>query len=263
MCTSVSLAAAVNNDSVLQSNLLRSPDLSCFQSTHYQRGFASAAMAYNPILDAAISPVVVFLHQDVFLPRGCFNQLISSLCWLETHAPNWGVLGLYGCTHSNERHGFLYSTGLQRFVGAPIKHPQRVRTLDEVMLVVNTRHNLRFDESLPGFHLYGTDICLQAERQGLENYVIPAFAIHNSNGYTRLPWDYWRTYLDLRRKWKPFLPVHTPCAEITKHALPLLNKILRDHINVVLNRTKPAGRRATDPVALYHSLSLSSCLKSL
>lgn len=125
--------------------------------------------------------------------------------------------------------------------------------MDEVVLVVRRSSGLQFDEALPGFHLYGTDICLQARKQGLKCYVVSDFCLHNSNGLSVLPSAYTRAFLYMRRKWRGYLPIKTPCMSITRWGIPLLQHDLAVWIKVVFRRY-PVGRRCADPSVLYRRL---------
>lgn len=164
--------------------------------------------------------------------------------------PNWGVVGIYGITNSGLGVGYAYSTGLKRFVGAPLNHPIEVRTLDEIILIIRRSSGLRFDERLPGFHLYGTDICLQAEKKGMRNYVIPCFALHNSNGIKFLPLDFWKAYLYLRRKWWHYLPIKTSCTYITKSCTPIFRNYIGRGWSTVKGKNT-VGTRVENPERFY------------
>ena len=88
-------------------------------------------------------------------------------------------------------------------------------SLDEVVLIFRKSSGLMFDEYLPGYHLYGADICAEARRQGRKSYAISAFCIHNTNIGGILPLEFWKCYLFMRRKWMNSLPIHTPCTRIS------------------------------------------------
>ncbi len=151
--------------------------------------------------------------------------------------------------------GYCYSTGLRRTLGAPFAAPLPARTLDEFVLVVRKSSGLRFDERLPGFHLYGTDICLQAEAHHLGSYILSAFCIHNANGIDRLPYAFWQSYLYLRRKWWQRLPVATCCTTLTKGCLPIVRRLASEMENSF--RPHATGHRSTNVAALYDQLSHS------
>lgn len=251
------VVSAVNNDEVLQSSLLRSPALASAAAVLLKRGYASAAKAYNSALAESTTDVVVFVHQDVFLPAGWDAQLRHALTELSRTDPEWAVAGAWGVHPSGKRSGHLFCVGLGQELGAFFKSGEPVRTLDEVLLILRKSSGVRFDETIPGYHFYGTDLCLEAERLGKRCYAIAAFCIHNTNGYSLLPWDFWKTYFLLRRKWWNRLPVTTPCTKITKFCWPMIRWNLGKWKNILLGRDHP-GKRLGDPVALYGALRARS-----
>jgi len=248
-----SVIAAVNNQEVLDSCLLQSPEVAQATDLIWQRGYASAAQAYNAAIDKATTDLLVFAHQDVFLPAGWTSQLQKSLHWFAQHDPQWAVAGIWGVQRSGARFGNVYCTGLGQRLGADFAPPVEVRTVDELLFVVRKSSGVRFDENIPGYHMYGTDICLEAQRRGLKTYAISAFCIHNTNGYGMLPWQFWKAYLRMRRKWKPVLPVITPCTEITPWCGPMIRWNAVQAANLMLKRHK-IGKRTADPAALYREL---------
>lgn len=247
------VVSAVNNEQVLKSCLLSSPDISQAAEVLLQTGHPSAAQAYNAALAKATTDIVVFVHQDVFLPAGWINQVQKSLQWLAHNDPNWAVAGVWGVKRDGSYAGDVYCTGLGARLGGDFLLPIEVRTVDELLFIVRKSSGVRFDEALPGYHMYGTDICLEAQRRGLKCYAISAFCIHNTNGYTMLPWQFWKCYLMLRRKWSRVLPVITPCIEITRFCKPGMRWIAVRSVNLLLNRHK-VGKRLADPAKLYREL---------
>jgi hypothetical protein len=251
--STVEIISAVNDDLVLTSCLLMSPDLARCGPVVAQRGWKSASLAYNAAIDQSTAEVMVFVHQDVFLPAGWLDKLNAALAELARRDPEWGVLGLYGMTDSGRRKGWVYSEGLGAVLGTEFMGVEPVRTLDEVLLVIRRSSGLRFDAELPGFHMYATDLCLTAERQGLQNYVIPAFAVHNSNGIGRLGKDFWDACEYIRRKWHAVLPVKSPCTTVMASRWRENYQRFRRWIDFGLRR-KPVRRRAADGKTLYAHL---------
>jgi hypothetical protein len=245
-----SIICAVNNQSVLRSCLLKSPDIQSATEVILQTGYSSAAAAYNSAIQKADTDLLVFVHQDVYLPPGWADYVQRALEWLSTRDPNWGVLGVWGVTESNDRAGHLYWTGAQGAPWKPFDGVKEVTSLDEVVLILRKSSGLRFDERLPGFHLYGSDICLEACRRGMKCYAVPAFCIHNTNEHNFLPFEFWKCCLFIRRKWRLALPITTPCMTITFWCWPMIRWILVRAVNLALGRDKPAHRVA-DPSDLY------------
>jgi hypothetical protein len=248
------LVVATNDERVLQTTLLKSPDLDDRCEVIGKRGFASAPRAYNAGIAEATHELLIFVHQDVYLPTGWMANLRRALEKLASLDPDWGVLGVYGVAKDGRKAGHVYSTGLGRVLGKPFTQPLEAVSLDELLLVTRRSANLWFDEGLPGFHLYGADICLQAAGRGLKSYIIPAFCVHNSNSIPYLPKAYWRSYFYMRRKWRAHLPFETTCTRITKGYGPVLDSLwtaLRHSIVPVKVRS-----RSPDPELLYRSLGL-------
>lgn len=223
----LTFVVAVNNRDVLKNNLLASPCLRkpyCHQLL-IQEGFSSAAKAYNNAIDRSQNDLMVFVHQDIILPEQWLNQLEDALQSLEEKDPTWGVLGSYGETQSQGGRGYVYQSG-PGIIGVPLEHPAPVQTLDEIVLILRKSSQLRFDESMPHFHLYGTDICLRAAQSGRTNYAIPAFCIHNSSQGSILPKEFYECYWRVRRAWSSHLPIQASCIRITKMNLAMCKRRL-------------------------------------
>lgn len=229
--------ATYGSREILANNLLASP---CFENGHphqilIEQDSGSAAEAYNRAIDEASNDLIVFVHNDVILPRGWTEQLQSALEHLEAVDPEWGVLGCFGVTSIGEHRGYLFSPG-PGILGAPFQTPQPVRVLDEIVLILRKSSGLRFDATLPSFHLYGTDICLRADAAGRKSYVVPAFCIHNANHYLVLPRDFYTSCRHIRRVWRHALPIQTPCITITRWNGPLYVRRLKEVRLRVLQR---------------------------
>lgn len=246
-----SLIVASNNDRTLRNNLLASPVIGDQCQVIAKHGFASAGKAYNAGISEAAHELLVFAHQDVILPPGWTSDLDRALAALAETDPDWGVLGVAGVesTPRWEFRGYCYSTGLRTILGQPFSKPVDVISLDEIVLVLRRSSGLKFDEQLPGFHLYGTDICLEAKRRGMRSYAASAFCIHNTNGIQFFPQDFWRGYFYLRDKWSSELPVRTCCTTITKWCGPAMDRIARDTAHRLFWSRK-VGKRWEDVGAL-------------
>jgi hypothetical protein len=238
---------AVNNRGVLENNFPSSP---CFRYPHaheilIREGFTSAAKAYNDAIDQSHNDFIVFAHQDVIFPEQWLNQLESALEYLEDQDPMWGVLECYGETPGHEGRGCVYQSGLG-IVGATFEHPTPIQTLDEIVLILRKSSHLRFDDNLPHFHLYGTDICLRAERLGRRNYAIPAFCIQNTNQGFILPKEFYECYWHVKRAWKSHLPIQASCIRITKLNLAMCKRRLHEIYFRYIRQRKIEGIRVQD-----------------
>ena len=111
-------------------------------------------------------------------------------------------------------------------MGKTFDSPVEVRILDEIVLILRRSSGLRFDSNLPNFHLYGADVCLRAEAAGKNNYVIPAFCIHNTNYGLILPSEFYDCCRHIRKVWKDSLPIQTPCIRITTSNIDIYRRRL-------------------------------------
>jgi glycosyltransferase involved in cell wall biosynthesis len=251
----ITFVAAVNDQDVLQRNLLASP---CLHVAHghqllLQKGFSSAALAYNAAIEQATGDLVIFVHQDMYLPEGWLEQVQHSIARLSVTDPDWGVLGCWGAKADGEHCGHVYSSGLG-ILGGPFDEPTPVQTLDEIVLIVRAASGLVFDEALPHFHFYGTDICLRAAARGLTCYVIPAFCIHNTRQLLQLPPEFYTCYQHIKKTWKDWLPIETSCIRVSRFDREVYRRKLEDVYRIMVpNPRKPASRVA-DPRLLLEGI---------
>ena len=243
------VVAAVNNRRILEGNLLLSPAIADGRECNIviKEGFASASLAYNSAIDEAQSDVLVFVHQDVYLPEHWFDEVANAIRALEDDGVRWGVLGCFGSRRdANGGLGRVFTTG-RGLHGNVIHCPEPVETLDEIVLITRKSSGPMFDPNLPHFHMYGVDLCLQARSRGMTNYAIPAFCVHNTNQLVKLPAEFYICYGYIKRKWGRYLPIHTSCMAVTRFEMERREKQARDFINTILGRMKPPLARAEDP----------------
>lgn len=216
------LGAAVNDGEVLASNLLTSSLLSDGDVQHlFVESAQSASEAYNTVLRKAISPYIILAHQDVYLPGEFKTQLSAAICAVEETSKDWAVLGVVGIDSSYTLRGRVWSNGLQREVGTRVERLTAVESIDELLIIIRRDSGLCFDEGLPGFHLYGTDIVLTALESGLSAYVFDGPVIHNSLPVRCLKSDYKAAYCYMQQKWRHRLPLKSLVTPITRTLWPL------------------------------------------
>ena len=103
-------------------------------------------------------------------------------------------------------------------------------SVDELVIILRRKSGLRFDEKLPGFHLYGADIVQTALARRLGAYVIDAPVVHNDKRVKDLGREYGNAYRYLQRKWRERLPIPTTIAPITRWGVPLWRVRMRDWV---------------------------------
>lgn len=255
----LTFVVAVNDRRVLQTNLLASPCLG--NSNHHevilQEGFSSAAEAYNDALLRARNELVVFIHQDVFLPESWERDLYRSLQYLSRIDTEWGVLGCWGVNEHGQGFGHLYTTG-EGVIGDASLCPAPVQTLDELLLVIRRSSLLAFSKELPDFHFYGTDICMSAASRGLKSYAVSAFCIHNCRYHFKYPEEFYAGYKFVKKAWVQFLPIHTSCIEVTALDGDYYRRKLKQLFHTVVLRRESRGERAVSPEILLRRLKLAA-----
>ena len=244
---SIAFVCATNNDAQLRKNLLSSKIIT---SNRYplilQQGYTNISRAYNDAIKKTSAEILVFLHQDVWLPDDWEQAFLNCL---EIVPNDWGVLGVAGVCRVN---GLALQVGRVKDRGSewgghgPL--PAQVDALDELLLVIHNDGQLTFDERIPSTHFYGADICLQARLRGLKCYAIDAYCHHNStlaaHSEADLPPGFLLAERYIRRKWRKQLPISTTSALL----LPR-----RTLIHLAVARAIPGWvRRPLRPI--YHAL---------
>jgi hypothetical protein len=184
-------------------------------------------------------PFFVLCHQDLRLDQGHgIDDLIAAIRDLEERDARWAIAGNAGGTRAlrvvrslTDPHGDASDDEL----------PARVHSLDENFLVIRTGTGLRCSSQLSGFHLYGTDLCLNALDQDRQPYVIDFRVRHLSRG-TR-DTDYVTARDRLVAHWSPRF---TACYVRTTIEVLFLSRLglLRSFLGSVSARRFVKGRAA-------------------
>lgn len=222
MTPDIAIVTACNDDAVLSRNLMAS-DLITRQgvSLHVERGAPSASAAYNLRLDATHAEYVIFAHQDVYFPPNWATKLAAAIHAVTAIDPNWALIAPFGMSPDNKHIGDVWSTSQSARIGRPVTTPEPAQSFDELAIILRRASGIRFDEGLPGFHLYGTDIVQTAWASGQGAYVADLPLVHNDAFKPRLGKDFTESYGYIRRKWRANLPLRTPILPIRWHGLDL------------------------------------------
>jgi glycosyltransferase involved in cell wall biosynthesis len=247
MIEDLCIVVACNDDASLAQNLMAS-DLIRNKGVpvHVERGAPSASVAYNRGLAATTQAIVIFAHQDVYFPPGWEAKLAAAIAQIEVNDPNWALLAPFGMSMTGAHIGDVWTTSLSRRVGQPVTGPTAVQSYDELVIIMRRASLLQFDNGLPRFHLYGTDIVQTARAQGLGAYVADMPVVHNDHFHDRLRGDFAEGYHYVRRKWRANLPLRTSVLWIRWHGLSLLWYRLRA-ARSLKGRKAMAGDTNTDP----------------
>ena len=220
--TPLSFISCVNDKLQLNSNLLASPCLR--EGTLHElivvEGAVSVGEAFNTALESAANETVILVQQDMYLPVGWDTQFLNAFRQAREKLGTLGVVGLYGITatgRSQKRIAVGKVIDRGRFLNRPTDLPSAADSIDEILLAFPKETSLRLDPEL-GFHLYGTDVCLEAASRGLKSVVVNAPAFHNSLGwrpsasYVSESFDASRRYL--LSKWLTIRPLYSNMGQL-------------------------------------------------
>ena len=215
---SLGIVAAVSSNKILDENLKQSPLIKKRLAPLLEvRNAQSASEAYNQGLKHfRDTDLIVFAHQDVYIPENWYDNVVNAIKELNQQSIKWGVLGVFGKNQHGDPVGKLWDSGMGKELGITFDKPTLIETLDELLIIVNPNIDLHFDEKLPGFDLFGTDICASARSKSYKCYAICAPVIHNSKRVQSLGGNYSHAYRYLQKKWRSELPLNAVCSKITR-----------------------------------------------
>lgn len=180
-------------------------------------GQYSASVALNYGMSVTDADVVIFSHQDITLLDDWFERLDAAVNSLD----DWAIIGASGITLAATRYhiggwggpisaehkiavGTVYSDNGLEWDG--IKELTAVHTVDECLFVLNRSTGLKFDTAIAGFHLYGTDLSLQARKAGLGVYAASLPLVHHNSHSSSLRDSYWPMLHHMFHKWRQPFP---------------------------------------------------------
>ncbi len=230
------LVVCVSEQSVFEQCLLSSPGLRLpggnFAPILRYDGCRSAADGFNAAVSASQADWLLFVHQDVWFPDGWHTQFMQGIAEAEQQFDRLAVVGVFGMSMPNgqaaEEAGIVWDRGL--WLRGRVALPARASALDELCFAVRRDSGLKLDATL-GFHLYASDLVLQADECGLDCCVVAAPCRHHSrtprSGFSA---DMIRAFsqsaVRFEEKWRHRLPVRTPCIDFSPD-VPVLANISR------------------------------------
>jgi hypothetical protein len=224
---------------------------------HNPDNHTAQARFYNRVIDTARNDRILFCHPDIEFSPWALSSLLETAAGL----PGWGAVGVVGATLQG-----LFAWSDRR------RNPREVSTLDSILVLIDRRHGLRFDEAnFDTFHCVVEDYCLQGQRLGLKTYVAPGITIsHFDSTYAKTaafvePWvaEYRHYHARLEKKYPgtPFCTTGGPDSQSQqlRHAFQQLTAELEAaEAELLALRTSPSlrvGRLLTSPGRLLRRLA--------
>ena len=185
----------------------------------------SAAHAFNVGMEVAKSDKLILVHQDVQLLGTDWFRSLNLI--LDSLPDDWAIFSAAGISKKYGRNDIGKWGGS---ISAPTvavgsvwhsddelekkpywdgeKETQEIYCADECLMILNKKHNLRFDPKFDGFHFYGVDICLQARAAGYKIYGGDLPIVHYGKYSASMISDkkYWVYLRYLHNKWKFLFP---------------------------------------------------------
>lgn len=215
----LSFAVCVSDTEILTANLMLSPCLT-HDSDHQLilvHNCRNAAEGFNRGMTLASGDIIVFVHQDVFLPAGWDKRFISGFVEARNQM-SAEVVGVYGLSAPKGggkplQLGMVNDRG--KWLRGTMPLPARAQSLDELLFAVPRGSSLKLDPDL-GFDLYAIDLVLQAEARGGCGAVVEAPCEHRSSlPRAKIPRStierFRKSALAFEQKWASRLPLETPC----------------------------------------------------
>lgn len=202
-------------------NIAKSPglkevgaDVVCVQ------GADCAASAYEAGSARAKHRWRLMLHQDVYLPRGSGYSISRQLGGIELAGHSGAPVGFAGLRAASESdpsqvaYAGMVVDRINLFSHGPTK---RGVSIDEFAVALPADTSIRIDPSL-GWHLWGTDLCLQAMISAgrPDSAILDVPLFHNSTSDFTLPPEFYASADRLVSKYPQFDRIHTLCGELKK-----------------------------------------------
>ncbi|TKX40348.1 glycosyltransferase family 2 protein [Halorubrum sp. CGM4_25_10-8A] len=235
-----SIISVYNDREVLSEYLLDGIDKQTYSKyetvliNNEKQQYDSASDALNEGARRASGEYLVFIHQDVKLPKSYLSKAVSYLSDIDdlgiAGAAGVRETGKYSAEGVNTIHHGPDHCEWER--GTPISEPTEVETLDELLLIIHRDvfDKYKFSPSLcPGWHLYGVEYSMRMKRIGRSVKVLPLDLWHRSDGGWR-GWHHDRTLLRLVRHYTEVDCIHTTGGSWPASELYILWRLIYNNV---------------------------------
>jgi len=223
----LSVIVPVNRPWQYELNIARSPGLQEIGAQVIPvQGATSAAEAFRAGAAKARHAWRVMVHQDVYWPVGSGFAMSQQLGALEHAGLGALPVGFAGLEAAGGQPGVVRQAGLVIDRQTRFSHggSQAAVSIDEFAVALHTDCPFEPDPTL-GWHLWATDLCLQAQQRAgrAVTQVLQVPLFHNSTNDYRLPAEFHASAQRLLDKHAQLQRIPTLCGEIKRlpaHAVP-------------------------------------------
>ncbi len=216
-----SVIVPVNRPWQYELNIARSPGLKEVGAEIIPvQGADSAAAAYAWGAQRARHGWHLLAHQDVYFPTGSGFALARQLGALEAAGRTRAPVGFAGVAPSGQGDGRVRHAGLVIDRTTLFAHPgcEGALSIDEFAVALHRDAAVSIDPAL-GWHLWGTDLCLQAHSQAQgQACVLETPLFHNSSTAWALPEAFHASARTLLEKYPQLERIPTLCGELQRKA---------------------------------------------
>lgn len=181
----------------------------------------------NQFLNKASGSYIILVHQDVEFKFDNIDVLMQRIDEMNSIDPNWAILGNtgYNIDNINKQYTRITDPGQIDYKVGPF--PSKVSCIDENIMIVKNDLNLMFSSNIGHYHLYGADLCINAENMGYSTYVIDFHILHNSGGFPNKSfYDTKDRFIKQYQKMLKPKMFRTPCTVMFLSSSKILNFIM-------------------------------------
>lgn len=182
----------------------------------------SAADAYETGVTKARNDWKIIAHQDVYFPTGSGFAIARHLGQLSAKGSTAHAVGFAGLTKQADGSNAMAGMVIDR--KRLFMHPasDSASSIDEFAVALHSEAQVKIDPRL-GWHLWATDLCLQADKNVYRHSTsvmnVPLF--HNSTNDYSLPSEFHRSVEKLFIKYKDLNSINTLCGNFSSEAYTL------------------------------------------
>ena len=212
-----SVIVPVNRPWQYDLNILRSPGLKEVNAEIIPvLNASSAADAYQTGAAKAKNHWKIIAHQDVYFPAGSGLAIARHLGNLSAKGATASAVGFAGLEERADGSTVMAGMVIDRKRLFKYSTSDAASSIDEFAVALHSEAQVKIDPRL-GWHMWGTDLCLQA-KQNLSQYsssVVDIPLFHNSTNDYALPSEFHRSVETLFAKYKNLYLINTLCGKFS------------------------------------------------